>query len=292
MRSDLFVLGVFVTAELLPSGSALAADPTTADCLAASDASLSLGNQHKLRAERSQLLVCAATTCPADIRKECLARVDEVNAQIPTVVFSAKDGSGADLSAVKVTMDGDVLAQRLEGTALSIDPGEHTFTFETVGQAPVMKKFVIVEGQKDRRELVAFGAAPEALAPTGPSPETASPSSLSSPSPSGGIGTQRTLALVAGGVGIVGIGVGTAFGVVALSKKSDAQNVCPNSSCPTQEGSNKWSNAASTGNISTIGFIVGGVGVAGAAALWFTAPSSRSAQVGLGLGGIRLKGTW
>jgi hypothetical protein len=51
-----------------------------------------------------------------------LRRVDEINAAIPTVIFEAKDGAGGDLSAVRVTMDGEVLAERLEGTALSINP--------------------------------------------------------------------------------------------------------------------------------------------------------------------------
>jgi hypothetical protein len=276
-----------LTALVFTEGLAQAADPTTADCLAASDASLKLGNDHKLRAERSQLLVCAASTCPADIRKECLSRVDEVNAQIPTIVFSAKDPKGADLSAVNVKMDGEVVAERLEGTALSIDPGEHTFTFETAGQSPVTKKLVIVEGQKDRREVINFGSdlggatgGPSSIPPTGADE-------------SHGIGTQKILAMVAGGIGILGFGVGTAFGVMALSKKSDAQNACPNQ-CATQDGVNKWSDAESTGNVSTIALIVGGVGVAGGAVLWFTAPSatSSSTQVGVGLSGLQVKGTW
>jgi hypothetical protein len=80
--------------------------------MTASNASLKLGEEHKLRAERSQLLVCAHAACPSEIRKECLARVDEVNAQIPTIVLSAKDRKGTDISAVKVTMDGEVLAER------------------------------------------------------------------------------------------------------------------------------------------------------------------------------------
>ena len=100
-----------------------AADPTTADCLNANNRSIDLRNNHRLRAARGQLLICAANNCPADIRKECTRRVDEVNGQIPTIIFEAKDAaSGKDLSAVKVTMDGELIADRLEGTAISIDP--------------------------------------------------------------------------------------------------------------------------------------------------------------------------
>jgi hypothetical protein len=283
---------------VLGGGLAHAADPTTADCLAASDTSLKLGNEHKLRAERAQLLVCAATSCPADIRKECVIRVDEVNAQVPTITFAAKDSSGADLSAVKVTMDGEVLTERLEGTALSIDPGEHTFTFETPGQPPVTTKYLIQQAQKDRRELVTFGASPMAT----PGPSTLQPNGSEQPysppqSAEGGhgFGTQKILGIVAAGVGVVGLGIGTAFGVMAISQKSDAQTLCPSNPCSTQAGVNKWSDAGSTGNISTIGFIVGGVALAGGAVLWFTAQRSSSGattQVGFGPGALQVRGTW
>jgi hypothetical protein len=119
--------------------------------------------------------------------------------------------------------------------------------------------------------------------------ETAAPADESSHH----LGKQKILGLASAGVGLVGLGVGTVFGVVALSKKSDAQNVCPNE-CTTQDGVSKWHSAASTGNISTMALIVGGVGVAGGAVLWFTAPSASatSAQVGVGLGGLQAKGTW
>jgi hypothetical protein len=271
---------------LFADGVARAADPTTADCLAASDASLKAGNQHKLRAERAQLLVCAAPSCPADIRRDCVSRVDEVNLQIPTTIFGAKDPAGSDLSAVKVTMDGEVLAERLEGTALSIDPGEHTFSFETAGQAPVTRRLLIQQAQKDRREVIQFGA---------PAPATAA-SVLPAEPPSEesrGLGSQRILAMVAGGIGVAGVGLGTGLGVLAASQKSTAQGACPGNPCATQDGANKWSTAAATGNISTIAFVVGGLGLAGAAALWLTVPRSSSTRVGFGPGNLlQMKGTW
>jgi hypothetical protein len=271
--------------------AAHAADPTTADCLAASEASFKAGNQHKLRAERSQLLVCAATSCPADIRKECVSRVDEVNAQIPTIIFAAKDASGADLSAVKVSMDGEVLAERLEGIALSVDPGEHTFTYETTGQPPLTKKLVVQEAQKDRRESVMFGRPtilPGSAAGTTQTTEARTPTGH-------GLGAQKILALVTGGIGIAGLGVGAAFGVVALSKKSNAESLCPNA-CVTEDGVNEWSSATLLGNVSTIGLVVGGAALVSGTVLWFTAKpkasTAASAQIGVGPGSVQLTGAW
>jgi hypothetical protein len=178
-----------VTAFALTTGVVQAADPSTAECLAATESSVKLGNEHKLRAERAQFLVCAAASCPADIRKDCASQAESVSAQIPTIIFAAKDPSGADLSAVKVTMDGEVLTERLAGIALSIDPGEHTFTFETAGQSPVTTKFMIQQAQKDRRELVTFGS------PV-PVPDTSSPQgvreSMGEPASSTGANVRRS----------------------------------------------------------------------------------------------------
>jgi hypothetical protein len=282
---------LFASGGSLWSTSALATDPTTADCLAASDASLKSGNEHKLRAERAELLICAAASCPADVRKECLRRVDEVNAAIPTVIFEAKDVAGNDLSAVTLTMDGQLLAERLEGTALSIDPGEHDFVFQTTGQERIERRFVIREGQKERRESIVFGAAqPQPWTPT---PLTAAPQDMAPARESSGLGTQRTLALVAGGVGVVGVGLGSIFGAMALSKKSDAEATCPGTAC-TESGVSKWTDARSAGNVSTAFFVVGGLGLVGGAVLWFTAkpaPSTRMAA-GFGPGSLLVKGEW
>lgn len=286
------------TCAVLWSPRAHAGDPTNADCVAANEAALKAGNEHRLRADRNQLLVCASATCPTDIRMECVRRVGEVNAAIPTIIFDVKDAAGNDLTAVKVTMDQEVLAERVEGIALSIDPGEHNFVFETAGQPTLTKRFVIREAQKGRRETIRFGTPTTAPSltltqqPTGAqSPPDNPPVTLARQ----GLGTQKILALVVGGIGVVGLGVGTAAGVLALSQKSDAQGLCPSTSCPTQAGVNKWSDAASTGNVSTIGLIVGGVTLAGGAVLWFTGPSSSrgsTTQVGFGPGFLQVRGTW
>jgi len=265
--------------SLFVCAPAHAAEPNTNQCLAASDASLKAGNEHKLRAERQELLICAASSCPGEIRKECARRVEEVNASIPTLVFQAKDPSGADLSAVKVTMDGDVLVEQLNGTALAVDPGEHAFTFETAGQPTIEKQLVVHEGEKERREAIQFGA------PTGDDVNHPTESAAS-----GGHKTQKIIAVVVAGVGVVGLGLGGTFGVMAMSRKDDAHKMCPDA-CKDAEGQQAWKDAKTAGTISTAGFIAGGVLLATGAVLWFTAGPSRT-QVGIGPGSVRLSGSF
>lgn len=88
--------------------------------------------------------------------------------------------------------------------------------------------------------------------------------------------------------------LGSFFGLQAMSKKSSAQSVCPDPQCPTQDGVTKWNSASSAGNALTVAFIVGGLGLAGAATLWLTAKPSKqeSPQVGLGPSGMLVRGNW
>jgi len=117
-------------------------------------------------------------------------------------------------------------------------------------------------------------------------PAVAQPSSL---------GAQKTIALVAGGVGVVGIAIGAVSGIIAVSKRSSAQSACPSDvyafRCPTESGTAAWNSATTAGNVSTVSFIAGGVFLAGAAVLWFTSPSSR-VRAGASLSGIRAEGSF
>jgi hypothetical protein len=274
-----------------------AADPTTSDCLAANESSIALRNDHKLRAARAQLLVCAARSCPADVRKECVRRVTEVNAAMPTVVFEAKDGSGNDLTAVRVLMDGEPLAERIEGMALSIDPGEHEFTFEAAGQASVRKRFVIREGEKDRRERIVITAPPPAIdaTPAAPAPAPTQGSGAAPAAGGSGLGGQRVAALVVGGVGVLGVVLGSAFGLQAISKRDSAAQACPER-CADPSGVSMWHDAGTAGNVSTAAFVLGGAALAGAAVLWLTGrpsgPENRAAAIAVGPGGVTVRGRW
>lgn len=106
------LLAVLLT--LACEGRALAADPSVAECLSASNTSAQLRIDHKLRQARERLRTCVSQNCPAEIRAECTKRMDQVTLEIPTIVFEVKDGGGQELSAVKVTMDDEVVADHLE----------------------------------------------------------------------------------------------------------------------------------------------------------------------------------
>jgi hypothetical protein len=276
------------------SPRARAGDPTTLDCLTANESALTLRNQHALRAARAQLLMCSAASCPADVRNECIRRVGEVNEAMPTIVLEAKDASGHSLIAVTVKMDDELLAPRLEGTALSIDPGPHTFTFAVAGQAPIEKPLLILEGEKDRRERVVFESVgkPEPARTLDASDLAASPLTGGGPSR---LGVQRTVGLALASAGVVALGVGATYALVAISRRDTASAACPDR-CTDPSGVDLWNRARSAGDVATIAFVAGGAAVVGGVAVWLLArpraePPPR-AQLGFGPHSVGVLGQW
>lgn len=120
---------------------------------------------------------------------------------------------------------------------------------------------------------------PPPVAPTRPAP---APAPVADAAPSGD--SQRTIALVVGGVGVVGIGVGAYFGLRTLSLKDQRDDACPEDSCPTDEGVELDEQARTAALWSNIGFGVGAAALAGAAVLWFTAPGGSDPTVSAGIG--------
>ena len=93
----------------------------------------------------------------------------------------------------------------------------------------------------------------------------------SSPSFAMVFSNQRPAAAAAGATAAA---AAAAFGAVASSQWDDAQSQCeePPYGCGT-EGVVKGQDAQTSATVSTVGFIVGGVGIAAGVVLWLTAPS-------------------
>jgi hypothetical protein len=270
---------------------AQAADPTTTDCLSANESSIKLGSEHKLRDARAQLLTCSASSCPTDIRNACTRRMGDVNAALPTIVFEVKDPSGNDLSAVAITMDGKPLADRLDGSALPMDPGAHDFTFDVAGQPTAKKRLVIYEGEKNRRERVvigtaiATGAVPLATDASGTkaaivvgSPAPADHAANVTPSPSYWTG-RRIGGVVATATGVVGVAAGGVIGLIAKGQYSTASG---------ETGTSRQTDSAhavTAGDVATVVVCVGGALAAAGLIIWLTAPS---AQTSVGTNGTEV----
>jgi hypothetical protein len=244
----------------------LAATPARADdvatCIAASSQGQNFRNAHRLVEAREQLRLCARIECPAVIQSDCSNWLAEVEKGLPTVVVSAKTPAGVDLFDVTVTVDSMPLTRKLDGQSVPMNPGPHAFHFELPDGTKVDRRVLVREGEKNQAVAVvlapAAGAAGAAAPATPPFKEASAE----------GSSTWKTLGWIAAGVGVVGIGVGSAFGIAAVVDKNNA-NCDSNHTCDAGLLSSAHSAAAA----SDVGFIAGGILLAGGLALVLLSPS-------------------
>ncbi len=288
-------------ASVFVCGGARAAEPTKSQCIDANEAAQPLRQSGKLHAAEERLLVCVSPTCPGPVRDDCAQRLTELRAATPTVVFAVRDESEDDLSAVRVTMDGQPLVATLDGTAVPVDPGEHHFVFEADGRMKQEKTLILREGEKGRRErvvLVALAPVPEA--PPAP-PDMSASAGQHAEQPASPGKTRRAVGIALAGVGLAGVVVSSIFGIAAKSLYDHAANgECgikvgfPPNVC-SQNGYNDGRTAHDQALGSTIGFIASAAFVAGGATLYFTAPSVSVAvtpTAAAGGAGLGVSGRW
>ncbi len=231
--------------------------------------------------------------------------------KLPKMVVEVPQ-SMAELPGFEVRRDGVVMGRASWGVALPVDPGERVVRVTADGKEPwevaveATEPGVVVPVRvRMLKDLPA--AAPVLTTTTKKSdPQGAGADSAGPAIP--------VLAIVMGGVGLAGVGVGGAFGVLALNKASEWEdrtadpNRCSRGAdgalrCkageigPIQEIEGSRSTFATA---STIGFIAGGALIAGGAVVWLASGSSGrrpsatriAPVVGSGVAGISLTGSF
>ncbi|HEX6272859.1 MAG TPA: hypothetical protein VFZ53_07465, partial [Polyangiaceae bacterium] len=103
-------------------------------------------------------------------------------------------------------------------------------------------------------------------------------------------------AFTLGGAGVVGLGIGTAFGLSAISQNSESNDAgCKQNECTT-EAAQIRKDAQAAGNVSTVAFIAGGALLAAGVVVYLTAPSSSekpgAARLVLGPGSVAVRGSF
>lgn len=183
--------------------------------------------------------------------------VDAVEKALPSVVLSAKSAAGADLFDVTVTLDGQPLASKLDGQAVAVDPGPHTFRFAAADGTAKEQQVLVKEGEQSQPVNVVLGQPAASAARTDGAPAAGK---------SGG-GPWRTVGWVVGGVGVAGLAIGSVFGVMAIG---DHDNAACNSANQCKPG--PLADARSAALAADIGLIAGGVLLAGGAGLVLFGP--------------------
>ena len=201
------------------------------------------------------------------------AEVASVAGKIGSVVISV---TGAE--SPKVTLDDQPFPNAALGVKRAANPGAHVVRATADGYKSAEARVTVTEAgsatatltlEKDPNAV----AAPPVVGPApGPGPGPAGPTAPVEADTGGG--STKTIGLVLMGVGGVGLVAGGITGAIAMSKHSSLNTDCPDGKCPADKKS-AVDSYKTMGTISTVGFIVGGVALAGGAVLFFTAPKEK-----------------
>lgn len=191
-------------------------------------------------------------------------------------------------SDVVLRRDDVVVEREAWSVPVPVDPGPHVVVASGAeGRAPFRAE-VVVEAPPEGACAPTFVTLPTFAARTATTPTPAPALEAPPPPPARDVApasrwsTPHTLALVAGAVGLVGAGIGTGFGIRALSLKSDADRGCTDLGC-TAEARATNQDAGASADVATVAFVSGAVLVATGAVLWFVAPSLRTRAASRGV---------
>jgi hypothetical protein len=184
--------------------------------------------------------------------------------------------TGVPKESVSVTVDDALVPTAVLDVPRLVNPGTHAVAARSTAGGLAQTTVDLKEGESRDVELqirFAGGSAPPAphQAIAEEAPAEAAPARPGQ--------TQRIAALVTGGVGVVGLGVGVICGLVAKSKDDSAAQE------PFPARHDDSLAAAHLSDAGTVVFVVGAAAVATGVVLWFTAPSD---AVTVGLTGDRL----
>jgi hypothetical protein len=256
---------VAVVVVVLMSAPPSARADEKAACIAASEDAQQRRLDGKLTEARRLLLYCARAECPAIVKQDCAQWITEVDAALPTVVLKAQGSYGQDLFSVRVLEDGVVVAERLDGRPLAVDPGRHVFRFVPDGGFPPVELEVLASAGDKYRPILAHMAQPTPVRMA--SPPTTEPSTSKGPSP---------LAWVFGGVAVAALGTALGFEIAQVHDYDHLSSTCAGHCAPSDVdhvGTERWIAGVSAG--------VGVLGLGASAYFLFLAPRAKDPKVAL-----------
>jgi hypothetical protein len=210
----------------------------------------------------------------------------EIEPLLPKIASVTITVTGCDNP--KVTVDDVPISTAALGVKKPVDPGTHAVKATAAGCEPGQASFSVEEA-KSAEASIALTKLPAAAAPP--------PSAAEAREGQGGGAEQgsssslRTYGYVALGVGAAGLLAGGITGGIALGKHGTLGDECKGGVCTSKQAKADLDSFHTMTSISTVGFIVGGIGLAAGGVLLLTSPSSSSTKSAsitptIGLGSI------
>lgn len=203
------------------------------------------------------------------------AQLKKLDLSVPRLTLLLPPEAPAD---VVVKRDGEVVADLSLGTPLLVDPGDHLITAQAPG-GPLVEHRVSLRAAEQKTLKLSLQredkAAPQPL-------RLPSENALVPPPPPPDLRPWRIGTLSAGAVALAGLVVGAVTGLLAIQERNVVADNCKPSGGCNPLGFEAAGRMRSLGTASTLGFVIGGVGVATGATLLIATPSQPTVPPGVG----------
>jgi serine/threonine-protein kinase len=233
-------------------------------------------------------------------------RIAKLEPQLAYLTIEVAEAT-RDMPGLRLRRDGTDTGLGIIGAAVPADPGttkidvtatDHESFSVTVRVQPSAHQTVLIPTLAPAPQGPRPVAAAAVVAAPPPAPPPAASATPPPPAPAADDnpgGTQRVIGLILAGGGLVGVGLGTYFGLSAIAKEERADEKCSPTLCQEAADFENSDAAQSAATASTVSFAIGGGLIAAGAVIYFTAPSkassvSLSPVVGPGFAGLSLGG--
>jgi hypothetical protein len=219
-----------------------------------------------------------AARAQGQMDRESLARsrAQELEAKLVKIRVKAAPEL-MSLKGLEVHLNGVPVPKASWGTAVPVDPGPQKVEVMAPGYESWSRTLDITPAPGETLlEIPTLKPAAQEATDTSSPPAGSVGASEKGADPGSDGSGQRTLGLVGAGLGVVVMGAGGYFGLVAKSKNEDSKQHCPLENRCTPTGLTLRNDALDAASSSTIAFIAGGVLVATGLTLALTAPSASS----------------
>jgi hypothetical protein len=242
-----------------------ASKETIAACAKSYEDAQLLKKRASLTEAQETLAKCMAEGCPASLRKDCAAWLDEVHQRMPTVALQCEEEGAAPAADAKLEVDGAV-RETTFGKSFELNPGEHKFVLRWASNDPTLKATkateevvkVQVVAERQQQKVVLRCMTPK------PQTEKKKPMARESGPP--------VATWILGGVGVAGTVLGSVFLVTALGQRSDLND------CKGRCVQSDVDSAKRNFLIADVSFGVAVLGFAAAAVVWIVGGGSTSAE--------------
>jgi hypothetical protein len=239
-------------------------DPSTGTLLNLADCHEKQGKLAMAWNEFGAAVLAARRDQRADRVSFAQERIDVIEPKLSKLTLLLP--SSHEVEGLQIELDKTKVGRAALGMPLPIDSGDHTLIVKAPGKQTWQSSFKVEPGPSEMLiPKLVDEVKPPIIATTSQGKEFDDQGKNKG-------SVQRTVSYVVGGLGVIGVGIGVGFGVVALEKNGQSnQNGCDGNDCDAN-GYKLRNEARQAGDISTVAFVAGGTLLASAVVLYFTAP--------------------